>query len=166
MTSTKTENSARDSIEQTIKHCYSTWGTSYYADYYGADAPYPPVHLDLVKRLVAERGIKRLLDAGCGPASMLRHLVEDGRDIFGFDLTPEMVAEARRVLTEQGVAGDHVWDGSVAVRSDFSDPNGKSDYDCVLCTGVMPHISEAIETDVIANIHSALRPCGPAATRL
>ena len=83
--------SGRDSVERSIKHCYSTWGTSYYADYYSADAPYPPVHLDLVKRLLAERGVKRLLDAGCGPASMLRHFIAPGRDVYGFDLTPEMV---------------------------------------------------------------------------
>lgn len=150
----------RDSVERSIKHCYSTWGTSYYADYYGSAAPYPPVHLDLVKRLVAERGVKRLLDAGCGPASMLRHFIEPGRDVYGFDLTPEMVAEARRVLAEQGVPQDHVWDGSVAVGADFVSPAGKADYDCVLCSGVMPHIPDAIEKDVIANIRDALRTGG------
>ncbi|WP_171015155.1 class I SAM-dependent methyltransferase [Methylocystis sp. B8] len=152
----------RDSVERSIKHCYSTWGTSYYADYYGADAPYPPVHLDLVSRLVAERDVKRLLDAGCGPASMLRHLVAPGRDIYGFDLTPEMVVEARRVLAEQGVPADHVWEGSVAVRADFVAPTGNADYDCVLCSGVMPHIAETTETDIIANIRDALQPGGHA----
>lgn len=150
----------RKSVEQNIKHCYSTWGASYYTDYYGADAPYPPVHLDLVKRLFAERGVKRLLDAGCGPASMLRHFVEPEREVYGFDLTPEMVSEARRVLAELGVAPDHIWDGSVAVGSDFASPAGNADYDCILCSGVMPHIPEAIETDVIANIHHALQPGG------
>src|SRR5437868_12163483 len=150
----------RDSVERNIKHCYSTWGTSYYADYYGADAPYPPVHLDLVKRLLAERGVKRLLDAGCGPSSLLRHFIAPGRDVYGFDLTPEMVAEARRVLVELGVASDHVWSGSVAVGSDFVAPARKADYDCVVCCGVMPHIPETIETEVIENIHHALQPGG------
>jgi len=151
-----------DSVERSIKQCYSTWGTSYYADYYGADAPYPPVHLDLVKRMVAERNVERLLDAGCGPASMLRHLVAPGRDVCGFDLTPEMVSEARRVLAGLGVAPERVWDGSVAMGSDFAAPDGKADYDCVLCCGVMPHITEAIEADVIENIRHALRPGGHA----
>jgi 2-polyprenyl-3-methyl-5-hydroxy-6-metoxy-1,4-benzoquinol methylase len=151
-----------DLVERNIKQCYSTWGTSYYADYYGSEAPYPPVHLDLVRRLVAERDVKRLLDAGCGPASMLRHLVAPGRDVYGFDLTPEMVAEARRVLGELGVASDRVWDGSVAVGSDFASPAGKADYDCVLCCGVMPHIPEAIEVDVIGNIRHALQHGGHA----
>jgi len=152
----------RDSVEQRIKHCYSTWGKSYYDEYYGVDAPYPPVHLALIRRLVADRGVKRLLDAGCGPASMLRHMIEPGREVYGFDLTPEMVAEARSVLADLGVAPDHVWDGSVAVGADFAVPAGQADYDCVLCCGVMPHISENIESDVIANIRDALRPGGHA----
>jgi SAM-dependent methyltransferase len=150
----------RDAVELTIRHCYSTWGTSYYRDYYGSDAPYPPVHLDLVKRLLAEREVKRLLDAGCGPASMLRHLVGPGREVFGFDLTPEMVSEARRVLGGLGVPPDHVWSGSVAVGSDFAVPSGKAEYDCVLCSGVMPHIPETLEIEVIENIHRALQPGG------
>ena len=152
--------SSRDSVERSVKQCYSTWGTSYYADYYGVDAPYPPVHLDLVKRLLAERGVRRLLDAGCGPASMLRHLIAPGRDVYGFDLTPEMVAEARRVLGELGVAPDHIWSGSVAVGSNFAAPAGKADYDCVVCCGVMPHIPETMEVEVIENIHRGLQPGG------
>ena len=93
---------------------------------------------------------------------MLMHFIEPGRDVYGFDLTPEMVAEARRVLAEQGVPHDHVWDGSVAVGADFATPAGKADYDCVLCSGVMPHIPDAIEDNVIANIRHALRPGGHA----
>jgi SAM-dependent methyltransferase len=151
---------SRESVERSIKHCYSTWGASYYADYYGSDAPYPPVHLELAKRLVAERDVKRLLDAGCGPASMLRHFIAPGREVYGFDLTPEMVAEARRVLAELGVAPGHVWNGSVAVASDFVPPAGKANYDCILCSGVMPHIPEANEMEVIENIYRALQPGG------
>src|SRR5690242_6564244 len=154
--------SSLESVEQSIRHCYSTWGTSYYTDYYGPDAPYPPVHLDLVKRLLAEHSVKRLLDAGCGPACMLRHFVEPGRQVYGFDLTPGMIAEARRVVAEAGVPSDHVWEGSVARSADFVAPGGEANYDGVLCSGVMPHIPEAIETDVIANIRDALKPGGVA----
>ncbi len=151
-----------NSVEHAVKHCYSTWGTSYYDDYYGEAAPYPPVHLDLVKRLVADRAPSRLLDAGCGPASMLRHLIAPGRDVFGFDLTPEMVAEAKRVTVGLGLPEDRIWQGSVGAAKDFSGPDGRAGYDCVLSCGVMPHIPETIENDVIANIHDALQPGGVA----
>src|SRR5687768_6240182 len=92
------------SVEAAVKACYSTWSSRYYEDYYGAGAAYPPVHRELLKRLLREHGARSVLDAGCGPASFLRELGGQGLDLYGFDLTPEMVAEARRVLAEQGVA--------------------------------------------------------------
>lgn len=150
-------------VEQSIKQCYSTWGTSYYSEYYGADAPYPPVHLDLVRRLVDERKPNRLLDAGCGPASMLRHLVAPGRELYGFDLTPEMIAEARRVLGEQGIPSSRLWEGSVTAAADYAARDEqRAEYDCILCSGVMPHIPQAADATVIANIHDALAPGGTA----
>ena len=30
-----------NSVEKTVKDCYSTWGTSYYSEYFGEKAPYP-----------------------------------------------------------------------------------------------------------------------------
>jgi SAM-dependent methyltransferase len=153
--------SGRD-VEGTIKQCYSTWGTSYYDEYYGADAPYPPVHLELARRLVDECEATRLLDAGCGPASMLRHMLAPGRDIYGFDLTPEMVAEARRVLGAQGLPSERIWEGSVASLDDYAERNAGRDYDCVLCSGVMPHIPQELDATVIANIFQSLRAGGTA----
>ena len=151
----------RYSVERSIKHCYSTWGEEYYSDYYGPDAPYPPVHLDLVKSLVSESDAKRVLDAGCGPASMTRHLVGAGSELYGFDLTPEMVSEARRVLGKEGVPESRVWEGSVLEKSDFVPPDeDKADFDCVICSGVLPHIPEASDIACIENLRDALRPGG------
>jgi SAM-dependent methyltransferase len=146
-----------------VKNCYSTWGESYYADYYGPNAPYPPVHLNLVRRLVDEALPAQLLDAGCGPASMLRHLAAPGRAVFGFDLTPEMTAEARRVMAGLGVPPDHIWDGSVLEPRDYVAPGkNKAPFDCVLCCGVLPHVPQAQDIVVIDNIRDALRPGGTA----
>src|SRR4051812_634746 len=104
---------ARERIETAVQKCYSTWGTSYYSDYYGAGAPYPPVHVDLLRRLVLESGARAVLDAGCGPASFLRHLARDGLDLYGFDLTAEMVQEGKRVFAELGIDSAQLWQGSV-----------------------------------------------------
>src|SRR4051812_30921571 len=104
---------SNEAIEAAVKHCYSTWGTTYYDDYYGPKAPYPPVHRELLRRLLRESGAKTVLDAGCGPASFLREVIPDGLDVYGFDLTPEMVAEGRRVLGLHNVPASHLWEGSV-----------------------------------------------------
>jgi SAM-dependent methyltransferase len=88
-------------LEARIRACYSTWSHTYFDEYYGEGAPYPPVHRELLKELLRDAGATSVLDAGCGPASFLRDLVDSDLRLAGFDVTPEMVAEARRVLGER-----------------------------------------------------------------
>ena len=142
--------SERD-FEASVRECYSTWGQTYYDEYYGEGAPYPPVHRDLLKRLISDSGARTLLDAGCGPASFLRELTDTELELHGFDLTPEMVEEGRRVLAERG----EVWEGSVLDPVDFRGP-----YDAAVCIGVLPHVPEDADARVLANLHDALEPGG------
>lgn len=147
--------------EDSVKACYSTWDRSYYHDYYGPGATYPPVHRDLVRGLLREAGARSLLDAGCGPASLLRDLTDLGLELFGFDLTPEMVEEARRVLGEHGVPAEHVWEGSVLSPEAFRPPGGAPrQFDAAICIGVLPHIPEAELDRVFENLAGSVEPGG------
>jgi 2-polyprenyl-3-methyl-5-hydroxy-6-metoxy-1,4-benzoquinol methylase len=155
------KNSDRARIEASVQHCYSTWGDNYYADYYGPGAPYPPVHVDLMRSTILKAGAKSVLDAGCGPASFLRHLTEDGLDLYGFDLTAEMVTEAKRIFAERGLSPDRVWQGSVIEPLAFKPPGqSATGYDAAVCVGVLPHIAAADDARVFANLHAAVRPGG------
>ena len=49
-------------------------------------------------RETAEHG--RVCDMGCGPGQVARFLKEAGGDVFGLDLSPGMIAEARRLSPE------------------------------------------------------------------
>jgi trans-aconitate methyltransferase len=146
-------------VEKRVQECYSTWGESYYDDYYGEGAPYPPVHAELLRRMVAESGARTLLDAGCGPASFLRDVDDPDLALYGFDLTREMVDEARRVLGERAT----IWQGSVlepgAFRAEGAPAEG---YDAAVCIGVLPHVPAEADTTVLANLHAAVRPDGMA----
>jgi SAM-dependent methyltransferase len=151
----------QSAVEAAVARCYSTWGETYYREYYGPDAPYPPVHLPLIQSIVDGVKPHRVLDAGCGPASMMRHLVAPGRDLYGFDLTPEMIIEARRVMGESGVPPDRLWEGSVVDAGAFVCPaEPRAPYDAAICVGVFPHITEAQEDAGIANLRECLRAGG------
>ncbi|WP_310448996.1 class I SAM-dependent methyltransferase [Sulfuritalea sp.] len=151
----------RERVEQAVRNCYSTWGERYYDEYYKSDAAYPPVHTDIVRTLLQNAGARTLLDAGCGPASMLRDLVDLGLDLYGFDLTPEMIAEARRVLSVHGIASDRIWTGSVLERGSFlGAPDGRKDYDAGICFGVLPHVPDGSDAAVIGNFMTVVRPGG------
>lgn len=151
-------NHDRAQVEEAVRRCYSTWSDSYYRDYYLSATAYPPVHTGIVREELVKSGSLSVLDAGCGPASMLQDLNDLGLDRFGFDLTDEMVAAARRVLAAQGVAEDHVWRGSVLDRDSFRIPD--DGYDAAICFGVLPHIPSGEDSTVLANLTAAVRPGG------
>lgn len=148
--------------EAAIKACYSTWGKTYYDEYYGSQAAYPPVHRDLIKQLLHESGAKTILDAGCGSASLLRDLDPVRFDLYGFDLTPEMIAEGKRVFKANGMEPDRLWEGSVLSASSFKSPvvHHPTVFDAALCIGVLPHIPPNSDIEVFQNLHAAVKSGG------
>lgn len=149
---------SRNNVEQAVRHCYSTWSESYYRDYYQSDTAYPPVHTQIVRDELARAGVASVLDAGCGPASMLRDMDGLGLDRYGFDLTAEMVDEARRVMLAQNVPESHIWDGSVLDHASFRIP--PQGYGAAICFGVLPHIPADQDAVALANLTSAVSPGG------
>lgn len=147
-----------NAIEQSIRYCYSTWSESYYQDYYESAAAYPPVHVDIARRELTMAGARNLIDAGCGPASMLRELDGLGIDLYGFDLTREMVVEARRVLSAQGLQEDRIWEGNILDGNAFRSPI--EGYDAAICFGVLPHIPVSDDVTVLTNLATAVRSGG------
>jgi SAM-dependent methyltransferase len=152
----------REDIERAVRRCYSTWGDRYYQDYYQGAGAYPPVHTAIVRDLLQRVEARSVIDAGCGPASMLRDLSLPNLARYGFDLTPEMTAEARRVLAAQGVPASHIWEGSVLDAAAFTapDPAAPAQFDAAICFGVMPHIAEASDPLLLAHLTAAVRPGG------
>lgn len=148
----------RHDLEASVKACYATWSDNYYDNYYGEKAAYPPVHRDILKKKLAEAKAVRILDAGCGPASFLREL-DGGLDLHGFDLTPEMIDEARRIMGEKGYPGKNFHVGSVLDKSAFIYPD-EEPYDAAVCCGVLPHIPAEHDTTVLKNLHASLKQGG------
>lgn len=153
---------SRRKIEDAVKSCYATWGSTYYDEYYGSKAAYPPVHRDLLRSLLVEAGVRNVLDAGCGSASFLRELAGLDMELFGFDLTPEMVSEGRRVFAGLGLLAENLWEGSVLDPGAFRPPHGKSKktFDAAICIGVLPHIPESADSEVIDNLRDSVRKGG------
>lgn len=151
-------NSSASQIQRQVAHCYSTWGKTYFQDYYRSASAYPPVHVEIVRNEMRRHGACNVLDAGCGPASMLRGLKRLGTRRFGFDLTPEMVEEAKKVLARQGVPASHVWQGSVLRESSYRRPGTKKigGFEAVLCFGVLPHIPAQQDAGVFSLLRGSL----------
>lgn len=148
----------RARIERQVRACYATWAGDYYDNYYGAGAAYPPVHRALIRRWLVQAKVRRLLDAGCGPGSFLRDLPSRKMELFGFDVTSEMIDEARRVLTPKHVPPGNLWEGSVLDPASFRPPTRRrqTQFDAATCVGVFPHIPSGSEAEVLANLRGAV----------
>jgi 2-polyprenyl-6-hydroxyphenyl methylase/3-demethylubiquinone-9 3-methyltransferase len=68
---------------------------SHYHDYANPDPPHQPLYLKLVLgHLSAPRGIKNVLDAGCGDGNFAESLAQAGYSVFGIDLSEGGIARA------------------------------------------------------------------------
>ncbi len=151
---------AERDFEEVVKRCYSTWGPGYYDEYYGSKAAYPPVHREILKALLSPADVVRILDAGCGPASFLREMHGQGKQLYGFDLTPEMVAEGQRVMAGLGEPAGRVWQGSVLDAAAYRAPDGSGAFDAAICFGVLPHLTADAEAATLRHLRDAVVPGG------
>lgn len=97
------------------------------------------------------RGAGPVADLGCGPGHVARYLADRGVDVFGLDLSPEMVARARALHPGiPFVVGDlaaldadaGAWAGAVAYYS-------------------LIHLPRGAVADALRQIARALRPGAP-----
>jgi SAM-dependent methyltransferase len=96
------------------------------------------IHLE--QRLALERWLNvapgtRVLDVGCGVGRWSRLLAERGADVLGVDLSPTMIAQARRRAAADGVAGRCRFQ-----VQDLSNLDVGERFDLVLGVTVLQHI--------------------------
>ncbi|MEV1314979.1 class I SAM-dependent methyltransferase [Micromonospora arborensis] len=81
-----------------VRRAYDTVAETYASELPDtrAEAPLDLAMIDAFVAAVTSRGDARVLDAGCGPGRMSRYLAERGCQVQGLDLSPGMIAMARR----------------------------------------------------------------------
>lgn len=91
-----------------------------------------------------------MLDIGCGTGDYLPGLLEQGLEVWGLDLSPEMVADVQQqIKTAGGMV--HVAAGDIE-RMPY--PDGW--YDGIVCAGVLEYLSS--DTAALSEIFRVLKP--------
>ena len=85
-----------DSLTQSIRDSYDRL-----ADEYGRrifnELQHKPLDRELLDRFAAQvAGRGEVCDMGCGPGQVARYLRDEGTTVFGLDLSPRMVEQARQ----------------------------------------------------------------------
>ncbi|TDQ04828.1 class I SAM-dependent DNA methyltransferase [Labedaea rhizosphaerae] len=125
---------------------YDTVADSY-ADF--VRAPLNP-HMRAALSLFASEVTGPVADVGCGPGQVTARLRELGVDAFGVDLSPGMIAVARRDFP--GLR--------FAVGSMTALPVVSGSLGGVLAWWSLIHVPDAMVPSVFAHFHRALRPGG------
>lgn len=114
-------------------------------------SPHLRASLRLFADLVRDAGAGPVADVGCGPGYVTRHLQDLGVDAFGIDLSPEMVAIARREYPDLtfdvgSMTGLELADGSLGG---------------VLAFWSVIHVPDHALPGVFGQFHRVLRPGAP-----
>ena len=113
-------------------------------------------HIERVYRRVAElvRG-PNVLDLGCGTGNMTVRLAQRGLSVVGVDLSPEMLAVARRKIPP-GASVRLVQTGAAELIDHFP----AESFDTIISILVFSEMSEAEQLLVLRQCRSLLRPGG------
>jgi len=99
----------------------------------------------------------RVLDLGGGPGHWTAWLIERGHRVVLADLSPEMLAIARRELARRGLAAEAIEEVDARDLSRFPDGG----FDVVLALGPFYHLVDAADREVArAESHRVLAPGG------
>jgi len=86
-----------DNLTQSIRDSYDRLADEYALRISG-ELQHKPLDRELLNRFVAEMaGRGEVCDIGCGPGHVARYLRDLGTSVFGLDLSPNMLEEARRL---------------------------------------------------------------------
>lgn len=93
----------------------------------------------------------RVIDIGCGPGYLVRHLPESV-DYVGFDIDEPSIAHARRRFGNRARFAAQEFDAQAA--------RAEGPADVVLMNGVLHHIGDADLAPLLADVRTALKPGG------
>jgi len=121
---------------------------------------YPANYFRLQRLLnfFASKDVKKVLEVGVGEGTPLQTLSRCGIEVWGFDISKEMVARAKQRMTSLGLDENRVIWGDIQDPLTYPDLLRQRPFDALIALGVMPHVEK--DDLVLENMASFLRPGG------
>jgi SAM-dependent methyltransferase/SOS-response transcriptional repressor LexA len=132
---------------------------SYYAKHAKALAgSYSRADTEYFERIdEAFRDCHRILDVGCGTGRDCLHLLQLGKDAYGAEPSPEMLAEAQAVFEHVNQSwSNRLYPAALPRLEPFEDGS----FDGVLCSAVLMHLQEEAIFDAVYGLRRVLRHGG------
>lgn len=148
-----------EKIKLELRHVYDDLAKLWGGDFTLHDWGYK--ELLVFAKLVKKNGGNRVLDLGCGSGVQSKLLFEKGLEVIGLDLSPKMIAEAKKkVLGAKFVVGDMtMFDQRLypePIRSEHHGRRLAEGFDGVYARASLLHVPKKLVPKVLKSIHKIL----------
>lgn len=153
----KEKNSVRDHYDAVADLYHEQYEREKLYDY---TRPYPANYFRLQSLLnsFVQKGVKRVVEVGVGEGTPLATLASAGLDVWGFDISQEMVTKSKETAQAHGMNPDHIFLGDIQDPTTYIHVLKDGQFDGLMAMGVMPHVEN--DDRVLQNMASLVRPGG------
>lgn len=138
-----------------MKDIYAGFAERYDLPYSPLDQ-YDPQMMEFFRKLFAENGVHRVLDCACGTGRHLLMLHDLGCEVYGSDISPSMLDQARRNLTACSLSIPIQQTDFRDLPCCFAEP-----FDAILCVAAIGYMSDEFELlHAFGSMRAALREGG------
>ncbi|MBF0272533.1 MAG: class I SAM-dependent methyltransferase [Magnetococcales bacterium] len=150
---------------QLVTQHYDATASAYQARYnrdflHDPQARYPANYfrLQLLLNAFINKGLKRVIEVGVGEGTPLATLAKAGMEVWGFDISEQMVAQSKERMRENHLNPDHIGYGDIQDPVTYAHFLREGLFDGLMAMGVMPHVAN--DDNVLENMATMIRPGG------
>ena len=158
---------ANSSSTEIVQLHYDAKAENYHHNYDPAHmrdpaTPYPSAYfrLQLLLNTLVTQETKRVIEVGVGEGTPLATIAKTGMDVWGFDISPNMVAMAKQNMARNGLNPEQILVADIQDSISFAPALRDGVFDGLVAMGVMPHVAN--DDLAVKNIAALVRPGGTA----
>ena len=151
--------------KKSVDNHYDAAANRYHEQYerdrlYDLSASYPANYfrLQLLLNSFISKRIKRVIEVGVGEGTPLTTLGKAGIDVWGFDISTEMVKKSKETMQKNEMNPDQIFLGDIQDPTTYAHALKDGQFDGLMAMGVMPHVEN--DDMVLKNMSTLVRPGG------
>ncbi len=114
--------------------------------------------LQLLLNAFITKNIRRVLEVGVGEGTPLTTLSKAGIDVWGFDISDEMVKKSKTGMERTGLNPNHIFQADIQDPISYIHCLKEGLFDGLMAMGVMPHVEN--DEMVLSNMASCIKEGG------
>ena len=127
---------------------------------FDVSAPYPANYfrLQLLLNSFKSKKIQNVIEVGVGEGTPLTTLGKAGMDVWGFDISKEMVKKSKENMEKNNMNKEQIFLGDIQNPTTYTQVLHDMKFDGLIAMGVMPHVNN--DDEVLKNMSSLVKSNG------